>query len=551
MTALGTAAARRLVGRQRSAAERLRRELARADGTLDHSYFRAFRRDTGRVAEPIPLEAIFGAAAESDLVYLGDFHAVRASQSFALRVLTALARGARANVLGIEFVYTRQQRLLDLRQRGDLDEAAFLRRIHYEEEWGWPWEGYRELLDGARALGVPVVALDRAPRGGVDRIASRDDHAARRIVASLLERPGHRMLVFFGESHLAGRHLPRRVREHAGRNGIALRDIRVFQDPDRAYWSFVSAGEPVPDAVAFGEGGYGVFHTAPLAKYESYRQILDRWKGDLPGDEDVDLTPAVHHLIDVLRGWLGLSRSAKLRHRAGWEEELSDAYPEVYGGGEALRLLGPILREHGRSDEEVGEARERLAERGVFYESRSNTMFIERYAPGRTAGEVARFLRTALTGRLFQEPELSEADPVDRAYGAAYNEALAYLGARLVDPGSDVVTRDERRVLAGAAAGGVDEARVRLAWIESHRRFEESGANLPPATLTAPLRASRALRRTLARDLGHRLGQSWFAAVAGGRLRTAALRRIFSAPLDPPRARGVVVRWLRRLRGNR
>lgn len=548
MTALGTEAGRRLAARQRSAAERLRRELARADGTLGHPYFRDLRRETGRVAEPVPVDRILDACAQADLAYLGDFHAVRASQDFALRLLEAMAGRPRATVLGIEFVYTRQQRLLDLRQRGDLDDDAFLRRIHYHEEWGWPWDGYRSLLDAARRMGIPVVALDRAPRGGVDRISPRDDHAARRIVASLLERPGSRMLVLFGESHITARHLPRRVREHAARRGVVPREVRVFQDPDRAYWSFVSAGEVVPESISFGDGAYGVFHTAPLAKYESYRQILDRWKGEVPADEEVDLTPSVHHLIDVLRGWLGLGRSARLRHRAGWAEDLSDAYPEVYGGVEALRLIEPILRENGRSPEEIAEARERLTERGVFYESRSNTIFIERYSPGRTAGEVARFLRTALTGRLFQGPELSDADPAERAYGAAYNEALAYLGARLVDPASEVVARDERRVLAAAAGTGIEEARQRLAWIESHRRFETSGASFPPATLTAPLRASRPLRRTLARDLGHRLGQAWFEAVAAGRLSTVALRRIFAAPLDPPRARRVVVRWLREMR---
>lgn len=548
MTALGNVAGRRLVARQRSAAERLRRELARADGTLGHPYFRDLRRETARTPTPIPIEELLESCAGSDLVYLGDFHALRDSQRFALRLLESLAPRPRATVLGVEFVYTRQQRLLDLRQRGDLDDEAFLRRIHYEEEWGWPWEGYRALLDAARELGVPVVALDRAPRGGVARIAKRDDHAARRIVASLLDRPGSRMLVLFGESHVAAGHLPKRVRSHAARHGIAPRESRVFQDPDRAYWSFVSAGAAVPDAVAFGDGAYGVFHAAPLAKYEAYRQILDRWKGDVPADEDVDLTPSVHHLIDALRGWLGLSRSVRLRHRAGWVEELADAYPEVYGGAEALRLIGPILREHGRSEEEIGEARERLADRGVFFESRSNTIFVERYAPGRTAGEAARFLRTALTGRLFQGAEFSDADPADRAYGAAYNEALAYLGARLIDPGSEVVARDERRVLAAAAAQGADDARARLDWIEAHRRFEASGAGLPPTALTAPLRASRALRRTLARDLGHRLGQAWFEAVAAGRLPTSALRRIFSAPLDPPRARRVVVHWLRRMR---
>lgn len=543
MSALGTPSGRRLVARQRAASERLRRELAAADGTLRHPYFRDLRRDTARPATPTSLAQVLAACEGADVVYLGDFHAVRASQEFAARLLTFLSARPRPTVLGVEFVYTRQQRLLDLRQRRDLDDDEFLRRIHYREEWGWPWEGYRELLDAARAGGIPVVALDRAPRGGVDRIAPRDEHAARRITSALVERPGCRVVVFFGESHLSRRHLPRRVAERAGRLGIAPREVRIHQDPDATYWALLSAGEPVPEAVRYDHGAFAVFHVSPLTKYEAYRQSLDRWKGDVPPDEEVDLTPAVHHLIDVLRGWLGVRRSARLRHRAGWEEDLADAYPDVYGGAEAFCLVEPILREHGRSPEEIAEARQRLEARGVHYESRSNTIFIARYAPGRAAAEAALFLRAALTGRLFQPAEPSEADPADRAYGAAYNEALAYLGARLVDPGSDVVARDARRVLA---ASDGDEAGQRLAWLEAHRRFEGSGAAVPPRSLLVPLRASRSLRRALARDLGHRLGRAWFEAVRAGALATPALRRLFTTPLDPPRARRVVVRWLRR-----
>ncbi|NIR59696.1 MAG: ChaN family lipoprotein, partial [Gammaproteobacteria bacterium] len=83
--------------------------------------------------------------------------------------------------LGIEFVYTRQQDLLDRRQAGELDDDTLLRRLHYREEWGYPWDGYRDLLDTARRLGVRVLALDVGPRQGFDGLRRRDEHAARRI----------------------------------------------------------------------------------------------------------------------------------------------------------------------------------------------------------------------------------------------------------------------------------------------------------------------------------------------------------------------------------
>lgn len=526
---------RSLLSRQRAAVRALRSELFGADGTLGHPYFRDLARDLQDVEEPLSRAEVFRRCGEAGVVYVGDFHADPASQRFAADLLAQLREGSSDLALGVEFVHVRQQDVLDRRQRGELDDEGFLRRIHYREEWGYPQEGFLELLDRARHLGIEVAALDRSPRGGLDRIAERDDHAARRIASILAKDPAKRLVVLFGESHVSRRHLPHRVDRWLSRSGLAVRSARVYQDPDRVYWKLLEAG-PLPEAVSLASGAFAVFHTPPLEKYERYRQVLVRWRGDADPGDDVDLTPAVHHLLRLLQGWLGIrSRRFRVRHRAGWVEDLEDAYPEVYSGGEAAELLAPVLREHGRTAEEIDEASARFAEQGALYESRSNTLFLSRYLPGRAAGEGARFLRTALTGRLFQPSEPSGSDPADRAYGAAYNEALVYLGARLVDPASDLV---------------VPAAAPRTAWLDAHRRFEEGKRRNPPEAILAPLRGSRALRRALAREIGHRLGRMLFERVADGRMGTRALRHAFARPLEPGRAGPAVVDLLRRGRSS-
>jgi len=189
-----------------------------------------------------------------------------------------------------------------------------------------------------------------------------------------------------------------------------------------------------------------------------------------------------------------------------------------------------------------------LERRGALYESRSNTVFLARYLPGRAAGEGARFLRAALTGRLYDPPEESWSDPVARAYGAAYNEALAHLGSRLVDPASDYLSGDEPLALAAVGPFGVGPSRElddRLQWLEAHRRFEESGSLEPPPALMGPLRRFRSLRRTLARDLGHRIGRVLIERVRRGELDRRGLRHMFSRPLPPSRAQRLVLELLR------
>ena len=150
---------RELAERRRAAAEQSRREVQGADGSLAHPYYREYRRHVDRPARRTTLDRLCGARARARVAFGGDFHAVPAYQDFAARVLEETAARAPSVGLGVEFVFTRQQPALDARQHGDLDDAAFLRRIHYREEWGYPWEGFARLLDTARRLDLPTRSL--------------------------------------------------------------------------------------------------------------------------------------------------------------------------------------------------------------------------------------------------------------------------------------------------------------------------------------------------------------------------------------------------------
>lgn len=537
MTRGPEARASALLARQRSAVRRLKRDLFGSDGSLRHPYFRDLRREISAPFRRVTSARVVGACVAADVVYVGDFHADPGCQRVAAELLEALASRRRV-VLGVELVYTRQQEILDRRQEGSIDDRTFLRRIHYREEWGYPWEGFRDLLDRARSLGISVVALDRPPRGGFDGLRRRDAHAARGIASVLAERPRTAMLVLFGESHLARGHVPREVDRLLGRRGLARRAVTVFQDPEPVYWSALSRSQAVPEAVRFDGGAFAVFHTPPLARYESYRQVLERWRGESPSDEDVDLTPAVHHLIDTLVGWMAIRPNRhRVRHRTGWVDDFRDAYPEVYSGPDARQFLGPLLAEHGRRSAEIRDARRMLLARDALYDARSNTFFLVRYLPGPAAGEAARFLRVALSGRLHRDEEVVTVDAAEKTYGAAYNEALAYLGARLVDPASDLV--------AGSGEVLASERRARRAWIEAHGIFEASTAADPPSALLAPLRGSSETRRALARELGRKLGRLLYDRVVRGRISPRGLRALFTRDLDPPRARREVIRLLR------
>src|SRR5262245_28864589 len=106
-----------LLARQRSAVRRLKRDLFGSDGSLRHPYFRDLRREISAPFRRVSAARLAAACRSADVVYVGDFHADPSCQRVAADLLESIATDRRV-VLGVEFVYTRQQETLDRRQDG-------------------------------------------------------------------------------------------------------------------------------------------------------------------------------------------------------------------------------------------------------------------------------------------------------------------------------------------------------------------------------------------------------------------------------------------------
>ena len=146
-----------------------------------------------------------------------------------------------------------------------------------------------------------------------------------------------------------------------------------------------------------------------------------------------------------------------------------------------------------------------------------------------------------MTGRLFISAEDFADDKSQTAYGAAYTEALAYLGARLVDPACDFGSA----VRHAGGGSGRDDAGSACGWLAKHRSLERASAAEPDEPMRDALRGSRDLRRRLARDLGGRLGAELVDRVRSGRLGKEGLRRLFIKSLLPAHAARDVLTLLR------
>jgi Haem-binding uptake, Tiki superfamily, ChaN len=237
-----------------------------------HEFAEAFRSFEDRLTDA----EVLARAGSADVVLIGDYHSLSSCQEFASSFLRQLgAQDARANVLGLEAVYSATQPVLDEWWRGGMAEDELRQRLRFARDWGYDWEPYQELFAVAREECSAVWGLDSEPRFDLRRVRVRDRHIAGRVQELRCEHPEARVVVFVGESHLAPEHLPRLLREALPGERV----LTVLQNVDALYWQIAEGAETHPEPVSISKDVVCVFNASPLQKYESYQEYLERWRG--------------------------------------------------------------------------------------------------------------------------------------------------------------------------------------------------------------------------------------------------------------------------------
>jgi Haem-binding uptake, Tiki superfamily, ChaN len=259
---------------QLHALEEVQREIHAADPYVRRKYLRDFGdafRTYRSVLSSSDLQAVYESA---DVLLVGDYHSLAASQDFTAGLLEQVAESGRELILGLEFVFSSDQQALDLWCAGQISGPELRARIRFDSEWGYDWRPFYRLLQAGRKCASRIVALDCIPRNDISRIAARDRHAAARLAQVREEKPEAAIVVLFGESHLAPDHLPgvlRRLRP-------ADRIVTVLQNIDPLYWRALGEHSENFEGVRVNEDVVCVFNSTPLEKYESYRLCLQKWQ---------------------------------------------------------------------------------------------------------------------------------------------------------------------------------------------------------------------------------------------------------------------------------
>ncbi len=397
-------------GERRSAAQMhalaaVRREIVLRDSCGGRKYLREFTQAFRQYEKAISPEDLDQKISEANIVLIGDYHALSASQRYAASLVEKIA-STRPVVLCVEAVLSRDQCILDSWWRREIGEDELRKRLRFDREWGYEWQPFYDLLSTARDHAEGIYGLDCMPREDMRRIRSRDRHAAAKISDARRQHPSAVIVVLFGESHLAPQHLPKLIRQDLP--GDCL--VTVLQNVDALYWKAV--GENA-GAVSISQDAVCVFNSSPLEKYESYRLCLERWNSD----DHTDFAPAVYNVIFSLARTLGFRLDSP--HNGTQPKYLTDSLPEVVN---VLEATIEDFELFAASDATQSRATKAIDSGGCYYLPDSNQFFIREFNMPHVAAEAARFLRHACRGM------------EQSANSSALEAALARFGARLLCP---------------------------------------------------------------------------------------------------------------------
>ncbi len=487
------------------------RTIRATDTKCRRKYLRDFSEAFRTYRRVLRVSDLEQRTADADVVLVGDYHALPASQRFTAALIQRLAKNGRPILLGVEAIVARDQHIVDEWQRNEIDTAELCSRIRFETDWGYDWQPFRELLETAKAVGARIYGLDCTPRQDMRSIRARDQHAAAKIAGLRAAHPEAQVVALFGESHLAPTHLPMLVRDARPDDEI----LTVLQNVDALYW--LSAGEPedLTEAVEVRNGVVCVFSATPLEKYEHYRLCIERWKGQR--DAKLDLAPSYYNLISSLFRFLNVD----LYGSGG--RFLIDELPEVWSVSSEDQLDRLLAR---RMSTSAAAVRRQVEKQGSCFVPDRNVIVAREFRMPWAAEQAARFVHYAC-----REHAPKCVSPEDAFYAEVVELALAFFGSKVLCPSRKLYGEDQLRAESTRQERDLTDAiSVRayhkvVDWVLRGRT--EQSPKLDGSLLLDPRRREVAIRL-----LGHLLGSELYDAYVNGRLSKRRLRALFFKDLS-------------------
>jgi uncharacterized iron-regulated protein len=129
----------------------------------------------------LQLREIIDAISDKPLILIGERHTNYEDHKVELAVIAGLHKKGRKLTIGMEMFQRPFQKAIDGYLSAALDEREFLERTEYFKRWSFDYNYYREIIEFARAKGIPVIALnqrkeiiEKVSRGGLDALSAEE-----------------------------------------------------------------------------------------------------------------------------------------------------------------------------------------------------------------------------------------------------------------------------------------------------------------------------------------------------------------------------------------
>ncbi|MGC2694482.1 MAG: ChaN family lipoprotein [Candidatus Angelobacter sp.] len=525
--------ARRRTAAQQLALLQVKREISATDPHGRLKYVRDFSeafRDYRRTLTAAELKQRY---ANADVLLVGDYHALAASQEFVASLVPQLAQDCRPLVLALEMVFSRDQFVLDEWLRGEISEDELRAGICYDDEWGYDWEPFAHLLRQARKQGCPIYGIDLKPRGNMRRIVARDRHAAAQIAQIRRAHPDARVVALFGEAHLAPTHLPLWLRTLRPQDHI----LTVLQNVDELYWKAAGELSDSINSVHVADDVVCVFNSTPLEKYESYRIYIEKWRTD---PSRPDLAPTFYNLVDTFLRSMGLEQYSPVT--GSHASALVEDYPEVHARANVQEFEKLLARKEIPAAERRP-VLDKLRQQGCVYSPRHNLLLIKRFQITNAAEEAVRFVQSECRSAACCNGPWAGSSHQDQFYFDVIDRAFITFGARVLLPHYPVLGAEDFRAAGRPQAAANSrtpftnrEHKEMAEFLVMHKESEGRArlrAELPRVIATGIVSAGKK-REFLVRHLGAMLGAEMHEAYLGGLLNKSYLRSLFFRKIHLP-----------------
>ncbi len=459
-------------------------------------------------------EELWSQLERSQVLMLGDFHALHQSQKAQLRVLRHIPR-TRKQILAVEFFEASDQDKIDRFLAGSLTEREFLRAIQWQSRWGFPWEHYRPLMRWAQKHKISVFGLNKTyKKRTATTLKSRDEFAGKRISDIVRQNPDHLLIVIYGDLHLAQEHIPYEIEKNMG-IAFMKKVLRVFQNSERIYFQLLNKDiEATTDLVRLKQNVYCLMSVPPWVKWQNYLMYLEKTYDMELGDEDedegvLDYTDHIGSYVKVISEELGLKIStANLSVYTAADDTFWEQLRAQYGSAQLLWLETMI------------------AEGMSFYLPEIKAAFLGRGTVNHAAALAMRYIHAeagAATRVLNPTP--------DDFLGLIWVECIAYFGSKIINHKrkSDTLADIKSSLSSRGSEGFVKEA-MQLALSQ---KMQELMVINGGKVVRSPMKVRKKWSYLLAAELlGGMMGERMYSGYSKKRLAPALIVNMIKKPFD-------------------